>query len=174
MKPALLAAALLAVPMPAAAQTIQGDSGVIRLTPTGPIRKNITSETRQEASSAEIAVLRGLDKLQGVSRDLTLTVGEPQEFGYLTIELLDCRYPKGNPSGDAYVHLAISETAKDASVFEGWMIASSPALMALDHPRFDVWAIGCKLDRRTPAVIAGESSPRPLMRPEGLGGNSRG
>ena len=28
-------------------------------------------------------------------------------------------------------------------LFDGWMIASSPALNALDHPRYDVWVIGC-------------------------------
>jgi len=31
----------------------------------------------------------------------------------------------------------------DKPVFKGWMIASSPALNALDHPRYDVWVLRC-------------------------------
>ena len=32
----------------------------------------------------------------------------------------------------------------DQPVFSGWMIASSPALNALDHARYDVWVMRCK------------------------------
>ncbi|MGB0439332.1 MAG: DUF2155 domain-containing protein [Paracoccaceae bacterium] len=28
-------------------------------------------------------------------------------------------------------------------VFEGWIIASSPALNAMDHARYDVWVLRC-------------------------------
>ncbi|MDA9980314.1 DUF2155 domain-containing protein, partial [Yoonia sp.] len=27
--------------------------------------------------------------------------------------------------------------------FAGWMLASAPALNAMDHPRYDVWALRC-------------------------------
>ena len=30
-----------------------------------------------------------------------------------------------------------------ALTFAGWMIADSPALNALDHPRYDVWVLRC-------------------------------
>ncbi|MGB0800115.1 MAG: DUF2155 domain-containing protein, partial [Planktomarina sp.] len=26
----------------------------------------------------------------------------------------------------------------------GWMVASSPALNALEHPRYDIWVLRCK------------------------------
>ncbi len=29
------------------------------------------------------------------------------------------------------------------TAFSGWMIASSPALNALDNPRYDVWLLRC-------------------------------
>ncbi|SDW31775.1 DUF2155 domain-containing protein [Litoreibacter albidus] len=150
------------------AQTvIEGDNTVISLgnAPTAE------SRTRASASSAAQAVMRGLDKLAGASEDIILTTGESTDFGALTITMKDCRYPKGNPSGDAFVNLEITDSKTGKSAFEGWMVASSPALHAMDHPRYDVWAIRCKLDDRTPSVVAGESSPLPLMRPEGLGGN---
>ncbi|MEM9581866.1 MAG: DUF2155 domain-containing protein [Pseudomonadota bacterium] len=92
-------------------------------------------------------------------------MASPVEFGALRITMHDCRYPANNPAGDAYLHLTIYDRGIEKPVFDGWMVASSPALSALDHPRYDVWAIRCKLDDRTPSVIAGESSPRPIMRP---------
>lgn len=162
----LAAACLLA--WPAAAQvTIEGDSTPIQLgnAPT------VEAETREAVSSAPQAVMRGLDKLAGASEDIVLTAGEPVSYGPLTITMRECRYPQGNPSGDAYVGLQVVDTNLGSAVFDGWMVASSPALNAMDHPRYDVWAIRCKLDDRTPSVVAGESSPRPLERPEALGDN---
>ncbi|MEM7686480.1 MAG: DUF2155 domain-containing protein, partial [Pseudomonadota bacterium] len=29
--------------------------------------------------------------------------------------------------------------------FTGWMFAESPALSALDHPRYDLWVISCTM-----------------------------
>ena len=55
----------------------------------------------------------------------------------------ECRYPVGNPSGNAYASLEISETGKPGVLFSGWMIASSPALNALDHSRYDIWVLRC-------------------------------
>lgn len=147
--------------------TIEGDSTVIQLGNAPAVE----AVTRRSASSAPIAIMRGLDKLAGASEDIILTAGEEASFGPLRIMMSECRYPKGNPSGDAYVGLTIVDSGRSTEVFKGWMVASSPALYAMDHPRYDVWAIRCKLDNRTPAVVAGESSPRPLVRPEGLGGN---
>ncbi|WP_298256746.1 DUF2155 domain-containing protein [uncultured Litoreibacter sp.] len=146
--------------------TIEGDNTVISLG-NAPIER----ETRSSASSAAQAVMRGLDKLAGASEDIVLTAGMTTKFGPLSITMQDCRYPKGNPNGDAFVNLSIVNMLTGKPAFQGWMVASSPALNAMDHPRYDVWAIRCKLDDRTPSVVAGESSPRPLERPEGLRGN---
>ena len=49
-----------------------------------------------------------------------------------------------NEFGEAYAYLTIVEEANTAApVFQGWMIASSPALNAMDHARFDVWVLRC-------------------------------
>ena len=90
------------------------------------------------------AVLRGLDKVSGEATDLELGNGQTAEFGRLRIDMSECRYPKGNPAGDAYAFLNIWEAGDTTPVFSGWMIASSPALNALDHSRYDVWVLRCK------------------------------
>ncbi len=95
-----------------------------------------------EAASAPGGVVRVLDKISGQVTDLDLPTGETGSVGSLAVTLLDCRYPVSNPSGDAYVLLSIRYRDPDP-VFMGWMIASEPAVSAMDHPRYDVWALHC-------------------------------
>jgi hypothetical protein len=92
------------------------------------------------------ALLRGLDKISGQTTDIPLAVGEAVSFGRLDVRLGECRYPASDPSSDAYAQLIITDAAKGVTVFSGWMIASSPALSALDDARYDVWVISCQSD----------------------------
>jgi len=90
------------------------------------------------------AVVRGLDKASGEVEDITLATGTSAAFGRLTITLTDCRYPLDDPASDAFAYLTIHDAVSPgAPVFQGWMIASSPAINALDHARFDVWVLRC-------------------------------
>ncbi|NCQ24297.1 MAG: DUF2155 domain-containing protein [Rhodobacteraceae bacterium CG17_big_fil_post_rev_8_21_14_2_50_63_15] len=91
------------------------------------------------------AVLRGLDKINGEVRDLDLVNGEEADFGSLVVKLTQCRYPDGDPASDAYAFLTIRGRASNRDLFAGWMLASSPALNALEHPRYDVWVLRCKI-----------------------------
>ena len=95
------------------------------------------------AEPGAAAVLRGLDKVNGQSQDLEIRVGGSAELFGLLVTLSECRYPAANPTGDAFVYLTIRDPNDGEQFFEGWMIASSPALNALDHARYDVWVIRC-------------------------------
>lgn len=90
------------------------------------------------------ALLRGLDKVSGQTTDLTLGVGEAVRYGRLEIRLGECRYPAADPSSDGFAQLTISDLRRNERIFTGWMIASSPALSALDDARYDVWVISCQ------------------------------
>lgn len=96
-----------------------------------------------DAKSGSGAVLRGLDKVNGETRDVEIASGASAGLFGLDVALRDCRYPAENPTGDAYAYLTIREPATAQVVFEGWMIASSPALNALDHSRYDIWVLRC-------------------------------
>jgi hypothetical protein len=98
----------------------------------------------QQVASSPGALLRGLDKVSGAVTDLDLSVGETVQMGRLAVTLEDCRYPVNDPAGDAYALLLIQAEGMSGPAFEGWMIASSPALSALDHPRYDVWVMRCR------------------------------
>ena len=105
-----------------------------------------------ETATAPGAVLRMLDKLSGQTDDITLANGEAMERGPLTIRLDECRYPANDPSSDAFAHLTVADVRAQALAFDGWMIASSPALSAMDHPRYDVWVLSCDVPGLDAAV----------------------
>ncbi|WP_172296734.1 DUF2155 domain-containing protein [Pseudoruegeria sp. HB172150] len=106
----------------------------------------IEEDPRVAATKApQGAVLRGLDKLTGSVEDMTLAPGESGGFGRLQVTLGECRYPEDNPSGDAYAYVVIRMSGEEVPAFEGWMIASSPALNAMDDPRYDVWVLRCRM-----------------------------
>ena len=98
---------------------------------------------QQKVESGPGAMLRGLDKVSGQTVDVEMLSGASQPIFGLDVALGDCRYPVDNPTGDAFAYLTIWEKGKSDQLFDGWMIATSPALNALDHSRYDVWVIRC-------------------------------
>ncbi len=98
----------------------------------------------QDVTSAPGGTLRWLDKISGVTKDLEMALGETQQHGRLAITLDDCRYPVKDPASNAFAHLTISDSLQTEPVFMGWMIATSPALSAMEHARYDVWVLRCK------------------------------
>ena len=97
----------------------------------------------QDFTEADGGILRWLDKLTSETGDLVLSRGQATSIGRLTVQLDSCRYPTDNPVSDADAHLTIVDSAINGAVFNGWMLASSPALSALDDPRYDVWVLRC-------------------------------
>lgn len=100
----------------------------------------------QQATTAPGGTLRVLDKITGRTQDLEFRNGQTRSVGLLAVTMSECRYPSGNRSGDAYALLTIVYNNAADPVFRGWMIASAPALNALDHPRYDVWALRCSTE----------------------------
>ena len=102
------------------------------------------TQTQEEVSVGTGAALRGLDKMSGETLDVTIPAGSAAVIGKLSVTLWECRYPVGDPAGDAFAFMTITEPAKSADpIFSGWMIASSPALNPLDHFRYDIWPLNC-------------------------------
>lgn len=91
-----------------------------------------------------IARLRGLDKFSGVVTQFEAPVGGETRYRRLKIRVFACRAEPDDKAPDAYAYLQVDDSsAADNPAFAGWMFSSSPALSALDHPRFDVWVTGC-------------------------------
>ncbi|WP_370272757.1 DUF2155 domain-containing protein [Pseudooceanicola nitratireducens] len=99
---------------------------------------------QDEVSIGTGATLRGLDKINGDTLDVTVPSGSAVMVGKLSVTMWECRYPEGNEAGDAFAFMTITEPAKSADpIFSGWMIASSPGLNPLDHFRYDIWVLSC-------------------------------
>jgi hypothetical protein len=105
--------------------------------------QSVQAANGQQRLQASVVHLRGLDTLNGTTKDITLAVGETARFGHLEITAGPCRVPSDDPTGDAEAFLRIRDIREEAPRFSGWMFASSPALSALDHPRYDVWVLSC-------------------------------
>lgn len=118
-----------------------------------PVPVEPSATERQAAAAAQArgagtsravgAKLRGLDKVTGKTTDITLANGQSFRYGRLDLLLGECRFPQNDPSSDSYAELTITDSMRNQIVFAGWMIASSPALSALDDARYDVWVMSC-------------------------------
>jgi len=97
----------------------------------------------QDTQRGTAALLRALDKLEGSAVDLEVPVGGQVAFGRLVIRVEDCTYPLSDSVIGSRVLLQIIDNRDEAPRFTGWMLAESPALSAMDHPRYDVWLLSC-------------------------------
>ncbi len=110
--------------------------------------------------------LQGLDKVTARTRTFQVSIGETVKFGTLVITVQACdRTPPTEPP-ESTVFLDIYEAREGEArtdLFHGWMFASSPALNALEHPVYDVWALECMLGGKT--IINAPNFPIPKRRP---------
>ncbi|KPQ15754.1 MAG: putative protein conserved in bacteria (DUF2155) [Rhodobacteraceae bacterium HLUCCO18] len=102
----------------------------------------VTSVSQAVAREGGRITLRALDRMLGRPTDIELEIGQTVLFGRIAINVPECRYPAENPASDAFAHVRVIDTGGN-TLFDGWMVASSPALSALEHPRYDVWVLRC-------------------------------
>ncbi|MEO0683106.1 MAG: DUF2155 domain-containing protein, partial [Pseudomonadota bacterium] len=74
---------------------------------------------------------------------LEMAPGETLRAERLELALRSCRVPAADTRQDAVAYLEIRDLREAVPRFAGWMFASSPALSALDHARYDVWVLSC-------------------------------
>ena len=105
------------------------------------------AQTPPEGRSDKVAILQGLDKVTARISTFEAPVGVTVSFGTLEIMVRDCRKRPPEEPPESFVFLEIDEIRRGERpkrLFGGWMFASSPALSALEHPVYDVWAVDCR------------------------------
>lgn len=120
----------------------------------GDVDAQFDAGRREESTwlRGDRATLRGLDKVTAQTRDFEVSLGEPVQFGALTILMATAcakRPPEKTP--ETWVGLEISDPELDnrgrqrglKTVYRGWMLAQSPGLSPLDHQVYDVWPLEC-------------------------------
>lgn len=112
---------------------------------TEAVERGMTPIDSIDTAEMPGATLRGLDKMTGLITTFDLTTGERRGVERLIVQLVTCRTPEtSDVSGTmAFLHIWDTKGEQDREVFSGWMFAASPALSAMDHPRYDLWLIDC-------------------------------
>lgn len=100
-------------------------------------------------------VLRTLDKVTATTKDYTIQIGDELEYGSLTVSVKHCEKKPPEEIPETYAFLQISDNRMDGRgekidserLFSGWMLASKPAMSALEHAVYDVWVLGCNVPK---------------------------
>lgn len=106
------------------------------------------ADARQTFTYREMgmAVLQALDKVTARISTLTMPLERTARFGTLEVTAWACRKRPPEEPPESAVFLTVVErkrSAPPARLFQGWMFASSPAMSALEHPVYDIWALDC-------------------------------
>lgn len=111
------------------------------------IPDNLPASQQQEGQQT-LVQLRALDKITARITELQIPLNTPSRFGTLLITAKYCRSRPPEEQPETFAYLEIDDVKQDGSknrAFEGWMIASNPALNALEHAVYDVWVLSCKI-----------------------------
>jgi len=101
----------------------------------------------QEWEARQTAELQALDKVTARVSVFRATVGQPAQFGTLTITVRSCdaRPPDEVPDAAAWMEISDKRGTEPATeVFRGWMFASAPGVHTLEHPVYDIRVLACR------------------------------
>lgn len=115
--------------------------------PTEPTAQTAPIFEDDDAAGVRNVVLRGLNKVTARVETIEGPAGTVLSFGNLDIVAKSCRRSSKQSMTDYAALLEISERRADEGskkLFSGWMYASSPSVMTLEHPVYDITVIGCK------------------------------
>ncbi|HEV7456732.1 MAG TPA: DUF2155 domain-containing protein [Roseococcus sp.] len=93
------------------------------------------------------AELQALDKVTARISVIRATLGQPLQFGTLTITLRAChaRPPDEVPDAAAWLEITDSLSPPNSGpVFQGWLFAATPAVNMLEHPVYDLRVLSCR------------------------------
>ena len=108
------------------------------------------------ANAAEIdmntAKMQAMDKITGHVNVINVPVNGAVSFGSLSIVVRSCKTRPAEETPENFAFVDITDKNQNnelTNIFKGWMLSSSPATNALEHPIYDVWLLQClntKLD----------------------------
>lgn len=88
--------------------------------------------------------LEVLDKVDAVSREYTVRVGQSVQVGSLTLALQACEVRPPDRPADSAAYLTITDSHPDEPGFRGWMLANEPWVAMLQSPLYDVRVLRCQ------------------------------
>lgn len=92
------------------------------------------------------AKMQAMDKITGKVSVIEVPVNGEVKFGSFSIVVRACKATPPEETPENYAFVDVADTTKDGklyNIFKGWMMSSSPALNAVEHPIYDVWLLEC-------------------------------
>ena len=92
------------------------------------------------------AQMQAMDKITGRVSEIEVPVNGEVKFGSFSIVVRSCKATPPEETPENYAFVDVADTTKDGklfNIFKGWMMSSSPALNAVEHPIYDVWLLKC-------------------------------
>jgi len=112
-----------------------------------------TSSQAANGIAKNNAKMQAMDKITGRVSVIDVPVGGMVNFGSLSIVIRSCKTRPVEEAPDNFAFADISDKnlhGDEFNIFKGWMISSSPATHAVEHPIYDVWLLQCtdeKIDK---------------------------
>jgi len=109
----------------------------------------IYSALAEDKITNRVAVFSGIDKITGRIISFDVYVDETVQFGALQVTPRVCYSRPVTEKPKTTSFLEVDEITLDRNIrriFTGWMFADSPGLNAIEHPVYDIWLTGCKMD----------------------------
>lgn len=101
---------------------------------------------RADEIDKNTAQMQAMDKITGRVSKIKVPVGGEVKFGSLSIVVRSCKTRPEEETPDNFAFADITDKTLQGEVvniFRGWMISSSPATHAVEHPIYDVWLLKC-------------------------------
>jgi hypothetical protein len=111
------------------------------------VENKLTTDKIDKTGFGTVAILQGLNKITAKTSEFEVKVGGKIEFGKLTIMIHKCWQAPLDQRPESKILMEIYETNINnikSKIFYGWMFASTPSISGLEHPIYDITAIGCK------------------------------
>ena len=108
-----------------------------------------TSSLFAELIKANFVHLQILDKITSEIKNVNIEINTTHFYGTLEIEFYACYKNPPEEIPEDFALFKIFDTLGESSknkVFQGWMISSSPSASPFEHPIYDIWIKGCKID----------------------------
>ena len=108
-----------------------------------------------ESIEKNTARMQAMDKITGRVSMINVPVNGEVKFGSLSIVARSCKTRPAEEAPDNFAFIDVTDTSPEGvteNIFKGWMISSSPATHAVEHPIYDVWLLQCtdtKVNKKT-------------------------
>ena len=105
-----------------------------------------TNVANAEQIATNMAQMQAMDKITGRVSIVEAPVNGEVKFGTFSIVVRSCKTNAEGEIPENYAFVDVTDKSFDKeefNIFKGWMLSSSPAVNAVEHPIYDVWLLKC-------------------------------